>query len=81
LTDDTDDERIEKMAVQISIILKDNCIAGPMSRARVFECLNALGLVAGMVIDALPNDREKRRAAIFMLEAFKMAHTEVGDSP
>jgi hypothetical protein len=81
LTDDTDDERIERMAVQISIILRENCEKGPMNRTRIFECLNALGLVGGMVIEACPNEREKRLAATFLLEAFKMAHTEVGDPP
>lgn len=81
MTDDTDEERIERMAVAISIILKDNCVAGPMNRARVFECLNALGLVAGMIVEALPNDIERRRAVTFILEVFKMAHTEGGDPP
>lgn len=81
MTDDTDDERIERMAVQISNILRENCEKGPMIRARIFECLNALGLVAGMIVEALPNDIERRRAVTFILEVFKMAHTEGGDPP
>jgi hypothetical protein len=72
IEEDTDMDRIEAMAIQIGNIVRVNCERGPLARARVFEGLNALGLVADMVINAIPEDREKDIARKFLIEVIRL---------
>jgi hypothetical protein len=60
--DDVDRDRVERITKQIMPPIIENYRAGPSSRDRVWEALNALAFAAATVI-AGTGDRDGRRAA------------------
>lgn len=68
MSDDIDRARVEAMYERMMVIMRDNYLAGPTSRDRVFEALNALAVCAGITI-AETGDWETRQQTREYLDA------------
>jgi hypothetical protein len=51
-----DEERIEKLAQQILLKIRDNYMVGPVSRDRVYEALNALAFCTAVTVRGADRD-------------------------
>jgi hypothetical protein len=69
-----DRERIEKLAYQILLPIRANYLAGPTSRDRVFEALNAMAFVTAVVIAGTEDDSGE--ALEFFNNAFRIASND-----
>ena len=69
MSEPIDEERVNRIIEPILVALRENYIAGPMSRDRVYESLNALAFCAAWVIRGCDRDPD---AILFFSKAFEM---------
>lgn len=72
-----DEERIWKLAKRILFALRTNYLAGPVSRDRVYEALNALAFATATVLAGASDSQAQEffsEALAKNLEAMKASH-------
>jgi hypothetical protein len=69
-----DEERTHKLAENLLVLLQEHYKAGPISRDRVFEALNALALAVAVTLQGTD-----QRAVKFFMEALEINAADAGD--